>query len=343
LSPVRDSAGATGAIDSRTDRRFRSRGAKKNPQKIYCDARRRAKKTRARAITDPRTASRIMHNLVTAPAPARVGASLKVAARGARVSSARTAAVVPVVARHRASIVSTHATEFDGVSIPEPARPPKSLRGASSASSAGARGFVGAAAGAIDVIPGDYRIGGVLLSVAMFLGPVCHLWTQFGVHGLLGGFLAFQASRVRFRFSDTDLDVVFIEPGADDATAASLDTDSSGDNKLQGGGANKWSFDSVVNWEFWFPGFPVLVYYKENQTKAEGQPHFFPIIMDGKKLYEVMLEKMPKSVNEKPPVSEWNLDTAFESTSLGRSIKENLSDEQKEQLKNTMGFPFLDN
>jgi hypothetical protein len=24
---------------------------------------------------------------------------------------------------------------------------------------------------------------------------------------------------VRFRFSDTDLDVVFIEPGADDATA----------------------------------------------------------------------------------------------------------------------------
>jgi hypothetical protein len=254
-----------------------------------------------------------MHNLVTAPAPARVGASLKVAARSARVSSARTAAVVPVVARHRASIVSTHATEFDGVSIPEPARPPKSLRGASSASSAGARGFVGAAAGAIDVIPGDYRIGGVLLSVAMFLGPVCHLWTQFGVHGLLGGFLAFQASRVRFRFSDTDL------------------------------GANKWSFDSVVNWEFWFPGFPVLVYYKENQTKAEGQPHFFPIIMDGKKLYEVMLEKMPKSVNEKPPVSEWNLDTAFESTSLGRSIKENLSDEQKEQLKNTTGFPFLDN
>jgi hypothetical protein len=85
------------------------------------------------------------------------------------------------------------------------------------------------------------------------------------------------------------------------------------------------------------------VYYKENQTKAEGQPHFFPIIMDGKKLYEVMLEKMPKSVNEKPPVSEWNLDTAFESTSLGRSIKENLSDEQKEQLKNTTGFPFLDN
>ena len=55
--------------------------------------------------------------------------------------------------------------------------------------------------------------------------------------GILGGFLAFQASRVRFRFSDTDLDVVFVEGGDD---AALLDVSTSGDNKLQGGGANKW-------------------------------------------------------------------------------------------------------
>ena len=197
-------------------------------------------------------------------------------------------------------------------------------------------------AGCMDVIPGDYRIGGVLLGVATFLGPVCHLWTQFGIHGFLGAFLAFQASRVRFRFSDTDLDVVFIEPGADDSTALDVDTESSGDNKLQGGGANKWSFDSVTNWEFWFPGFPVLVYYKENQTRPEGQPHFFPIIMDGKKLYETMLAKMPESVNKKPLVSEWNLDTAFESTALGRKIKESLSEEQLKQLKDTTGFPGLD-
>jgi hypothetical protein len=54
------------------------------------------------------------------------------------------------------------------------------------------------------------------------------LRTQFGVHGVLGAFLTLQASRVRFRFSDTDLDVVFIDPGADDATAAELGTESSG-------------------------------------------------------------------------------------------------------------------
>jgi hypothetical protein len=56
----------------------------------------------------------------------------------------------------------------------------------------------------------------------------------------------------------------------------------------------------------------ITPYSRENQTKPEGQPHFFPIIMDGKKLYEVMLEKMPPSVNPKPDPKDWNLDTAFE-------------------------------
>ena len=109
----------------------------------------------------------------------------------------------------------------------------------------------------------------------------------------LEAFLAFQASRVRFRFSDTDLDVVFIEPGADDSTALDVDTESSGDNKLQGGGANKWSSTPSQTGS---SGSPTsrCVYYKENQTRPEGQPHFFPIIMDGKKLYETMLAKMPE-------------------------------------------------
>ena len=126
------------------------------------------------------------------------------------------------------------------------------------------------------------------------------------------------------------------------ASASIGNNDSSGDNKLQGGGANKWSFESVTNWEFWFPGFPILVYYKENQTRPEGQPHFFPIIMDGKKLYEQMLEKMPTSVNPKPDPSEWNLDTAFEATPVGRKIKESLSEDQLKTLKETKGFPGLD-
>ena len=193
------------------------------------------------------------------------------------------------------------------------------------------------------VIPGDYRIGATLIAISLFLGPACHLWfPQCAIHAILGGFLSLQASRVRFRFSETDLDVVFIQPGESDGEAAKAETDSSGDNKLQGGGANKWSFESVQNWEFWFPGFPVLVYYKENQTREEGQPHFFPIIMDGKKLYEEMLTKMPKSVNEKPNPSEWNLLTAFKSTPVGRNIIEQMSEEQVKWCEETVGLPYFD-
>lgn len=118
----------------------------------------------------------------------------------------------------------------------------------------------------LTVIPGDYRLGGTLLGVSLFLGPVCHLGTQCLVHGLLGAFLLLQASRVRFRFSDQQLDVVFVQPGASDDDAKQADTASSGDNQLQGGGANAWSLAAITNWEFWWPGFPVLVYYKETQT-----------------------------------------------------------------------------
>jgi hypothetical protein len=192
------------------------------------------------------------------------------------------------------------------------------------------------------VVPGDYRIGGVLLGVALVTGPLFHLWTQFLVHGVLGAFLAFQASRVRFRFTRDALEVVFIEPGADDSTAVGAGVESSGDNKLQGGGANSWKYDSITNWEFWWPGFPCLVYFKETQTKSDGQPHFFPIIMDGKMLYEVMLQRLPASVNDKPSPSAWSLDLALEQTSIGRQIKENLSEEQLKQVKEMKGFPVLD-
>lgn len=153
----------------------------------------------------------------------------------------------------------------------------------------------------LDVIKEDYRIGGTLLGVSALLGPVFHLWwPQFFLHALLGTFLTIQTFRVRFRFSDKDLDVVFLPlPWEEDygkvTDASSLSTASSGDNKLQGGGENKWSFKSVTNWEFWWPGFPVLVYFKENQTRPEGQPHFFPIIMNGKELYETMLKKVRQS------------------------------------------------
>ena len=72
--------------------------------------------------------------------------------------------------------------------------------------------------------------------------------------------MALQTSRVKFVFAEEDLEVVIGDaPTGDQPENAFV------------GGENKWTFDSFVNWEFWWPDFPVLVYFKETQTKPEGQ------------------------------------------------------------------------
>lgn len=108
-----------------------------------------------------------------------------------------------------------------------------------------------------------------------------------GLLGVLGGFLAFQASRVKFVFEDDALEVVVGEKQAET------------ENKFVGG-KNRWTYDSFVNWEFWWPGFPVLVYFKETQTKPEGQIHFFPLIFNGKQVYDVMVERCGPSQGSGP-------------------------------------------
>lgn len=45
---------------------------------------------------------------------------------------------------------------------------------------------------------------------------------------------------------------------------------------------------------------PPLNAAQETQTKPEGQIHFFPIIMDGKQLYDVMAERCGPSVTSGP-------------------------------------------
>ena len=58
-----------------------------------------------------------------------------------------------------------------------------------------------------------------------------------------------QASRVKFVFEDDTLEVVLGEQQAETENAFV-------------GGENKWAFSSFTNWEYWFPGFPILVYFK---------------------------------------------------------------------------------
>jgi len=75
--------------------------------------------------------------------------------------------------------------------------------------------------------------------------------------------------------------------------------ESSGENTFVGG-ENRWRFDTFTNWEFWWPNFPILVYFKETQTKPEGQIHFFPVILNGKQLYNVMVERCGPSQTSGP-------------------------------------------
>lgn len=62
-------------------------------------------------------------------------------------------------------------------------------------------------------------------------------------------YILVQATRVRFRFGPDALEVVIGEQ------------QDSSENAFVGG-ENKWSYSTFTNWEFWWPNFPVLVYFK---------------------------------------------------------------------------------
>jgi hypothetical protein len=36
------------------------------------------------------------------------------------------------------------------------------------------------------------------------------------------------------------------------------------------GGRNRWRYDTFINWEMWWPGFPVLVYFKVGAARRLG-------------------------------------------------------------------------
>ncbi|KAH0448129.1 hypothetical protein IEQ34_021929 [Dendrobium chrysotoxum] len=135
------------------------------------------------------------------------------------------------------------------------------------------------------VIPDpDFRIPIVLLGLAggfVYQDKLLPAATT----GLLGLLLLVQATRVRFVFDEEALEVRIGEQ-----------LQESGENVFVGG-KNRWKYSTFVNWELWWPNFPILVYFKETQTKPEGQIHFFP---NGKQLYNVMLERAGPSKTSLP-------------------------------------------
>ncbi|XP_022882439.1 uncharacterized protein LOC111399392 isoform X1 [Olea europaea var. sylvestris] len=133
----------------------------------------------------------------------------------------------------------------------------------------------------------DYRLPVVLLGIAGGLVYVDNLLAAVPV-GLLGLLLLVQTTRVRFVFDEEALEVKIGDQ-----------LQESGPNAFVGG-KSRWKYSTFVNWELWWPNFPILVYFKEKQTKPEGQVHFFPVIFNGKQLYDVMVERCGSSKTSAP-------------------------------------------
>lgn len=104
------------------------------------------------------------------------------------------------------------------------------------------------------VVQPDSRLGLSLAAVAavLYTAGGNDLIVPVSVHGLLGFFLLIQSRRIRFRVDGERIEVL-----------QASNNKTSEFNVLQaGGGASSWRSNTVTNWEVWFPGFPLLCYFR---------------------------------------------------------------------------------
>ena len=142
--------------------------------------------------------------------------------------------------------------------------------------------ILGTVAGGLEDLKGG---DGKKLVTAPLFGGAALLLVAFGA------FLAFQTTTLRFTFDDSSFSLV------------KADGSSTGENVVVGG-ANRWKYDTFVNYAF-LPSeeLPILVYFRETQTpadsreevpivvdSADGQVHFFPAISDAQQLKQQFIK-----------------------------------------------------
>jgi hypothetical protein len=164
------------------------------------------------------------------------------------------------------------------------------------------------------VIDRDYRVAAVFLAAGLLLD--CIPYVQFIVGlpvTLLGLLFLVQTYRVRFVFDASNNLAIRIGD----------ELKESGENVVVGG-ANVWSCDSIVNYDFFPTGWidndipfldiPILVYFKETQTDSAtweqgpgksandpakiaagtavaGQVHFFPAVCNAKQIRNEFIKR----------------------------------------------------
>ena len=135
----------------------------------------------------------------------------------------------------------------------------------------------------VTVIPPNYNVPVGALSLSALSLSTGNLFAAVPL-GAIGALLTVQAGRVRFLFDNEALEIK-VEKG-EDKLAQSREN-------FVVGGKNRWSYKTFSEWYF-IPNkdFPVLMYFKETQTSPAGQSHLFPVIMNGKNLYEAMMKNV---------------------------------------------------
>jgi len=155
----------------------------------------------------------------------------------------------------------------------------------------------------------DFRVAALFLGVGAVLDVIPYIqWTLGLVTTALGLLFLVQTLRIRFVFDETNALELKTVGSAEDLK-------SSGENVIVGG-ANRWSCDTIVNYDFFPKGWlednenpigPILIYFKETQTPSDswnegpgksandpakiaagqavaGQVHFFPAVCNSEQM-----------------------------------------------------------
>lgn len=143
------------------------------------------------------------------------------------------------------------------------------------------------------VVPKNYNVAIGSLALGFFGYTVLQNAIFSGFFVLLGVFLSIQTGKIRFVFDNEAMEVCVLKPTSKNTNKKEEDNLTTTRENFAVGGKNRWQYDSFQSW-FFIPSknFPILMYFRETQTRPEGQVHFFPVIMNGQKLYDVMMERI---------------------------------------------------
>ena len=127
------------------------------------------------------------------------------------------------------------------------------------------------------VLAPDFRLALSVLMVGIQLWWALN-WPTLGIFiSVVGGFLTMQTARLRFRFTSSAIDVLRVRGLSDTGSESGKTVDVEADVGGAGGAMREtsravgpWKFSKIVNWDFWWPGFPVLAYFKETQVLSSA-------------------------------------------------------------------------